>query len=98
MFREHCIHKGNHYIKDLRILKDIPLSQMIIIDNMVVSFAAQLENGIYIPAFTGQSTDTELKTISEFLVTIANVKDVRPFVKKFSGIPKLYDLHTSSYS
>ena len=91
MYRDHCIHKGDKYIKDLRVLKDVPLSQVIIIDNLVVSFAAQLENGIYIPSYTGQSADTELKTIADFLVTIADVTDVRPFVKKFSGIPKLYD-------
>jgi len=56
-----------------------------------MSFAAQLENGIYIPPYTGQEKDNELEKISDFLVQIHNVPDVRPFVTKFSRIPILYD-------
>ncbi len=91
MCREHCIKKGTHHFKDLRAIKNVGLDRMIIVDNMVISFAAQLENGIYIPSYTGQENDNELETVGQFLAEIAEVGDVRPYVTKFAGIKELYD-------
>ena len=58
---------------------------------MMFSFVAQMENGIYIPPYRGQEGDNELEVIGDFLNKISDVKDVRPYVKKFSGISVLYD-------
>ena len=91
MYREHCIRKGNNYFKDLRAIKNVPLNKMIIVDNLVMSFAAQMDNGIYIPAYTGQETDHELKTVGKFLADIVEVDDVRPYVKRFAGVVELYE-------
>ena len=85
-------------MKDLRIINNRALDSIIIIDNMVSSFAAQLGNGIYIPPYIDQEQDNELKTISNFLIKIADVEDVRPFVSKFSGIPRLYNLFRAGVS
>ena len=90
MYREHCVKKGNNYFKDLRAIKNVPMSKMIIVDNLVISFAAQMDNGIYIPAYTGQESDNELDTVGKFLADIAEVDDVRPYVKRFAGIVDLY--------
>lgn len=89
LHRGHCIKKGDSYIKDLRALKNVALSRVIIVDNSVLSFAAQLENGIYIPPFMGQEQDTELEKVGRFLLHIARVEDVRPYVQKFSGVREL---------
>lgn len=65
------------YIKDLRIIENVKLSDMIIIDNSVLSFAYQLENGIPILPFYDNPDDNELKFLSNYLCNIAKVEDLR---------------------
>lgn len=85
--RAHCIKVNTSlYIKDLTILDDRNLKNMIIIDNMAFSFSYQIENGIYIPSFTGESDDSELPKLKEFLLSIKDEDDIRPAVEKFSRI------------
>ena len=64
LHRENCL-ETNHgfYIKDLRILKGIDLSKVILVDNLVHSFGLQLDNGIPILEFVNNKNDMELKGI-----------------------------------
>jgi TFIIF-interacting CTD phosphatase-like protein len=41
------------YVKDLRIIADRDLKDIIIVDNSIISFAFNLSNGVPISAFTG---------------------------------------------
>jgi hypothetical protein len=70
------------YIKDLRIIKNIELKDMIIIDNSVLSFAHQLENGIPILPYYDNKEDNELKFLMDYLNNIACVNDLRIENKK----------------
>ncbi len=90
MHRSHCISLRDAVVKDLRVIGRRNLSEIIILDNTVMSFASQLSNGIYVPTFEGDATDTELLPIIDFLKSIAGVDDVRPYVKEFAGIEKLF--------
>jgi len=65
------------YVKDLRIFKNVKMEDMIIIDNSVLSFAFQLENGIPILPFYDNKEDIELKFLANYLGNIYNVKDLR---------------------
>ena len=87
--RNHCIMTGEHVVKDLRVLSHRKLENIVIVDNSVVSFAGQLDNGIYIPTYTGDTDDKELVTIAEFLKAIVETRDVRPYVSEFAGIKDL---------
>jgi TFIIF-interacting CTD phosphatase-like protein len=43
-----------YYIKDLRLLlKGRDLKNMVLIDDKIVSYAGQLENGIPVPKYVG---------------------------------------------
>ena len=66
---------------------------MIIIDNSVISFVGNMDNGIYIPTFNGDPDDKELLPIINFLKEIADVDDVRPYVSEFAGVQRLYNEH-----
>ena len=66
------------YVKDLRILTDRDLKEVIIVDNSIVSFAFNLSNGIPIAAFTGQPKDEELLYMVTFLEELYSSHDVRP--------------------
>ena len=62
LHRENCFTTSHNFqIKDLRIIKNRPLSQIIIVDNFVHSFGLQLDNGIPILEFRHNKKDTELK-------------------------------------
>ena len=54
LYRHHCVlPTPGIYVKDLRIIGDRDLKEIIIVDNSIVSFAFNLENGVPISAFTG---------------------------------------------
>ena len=84
--RNRCLKVNNVYVKDLRNLSKQSIKDVIIIDDLMHSFALQIENGIHISSYRGAKDDNELAEIMHFLVDIADVSDVRPFVAKYSGI------------
>ena len=95
--RDRCVPRDTElFIKDLRIIKDRSLEKMVIVDSDVFSFSGQLENGIYIPPFETEKNDTELLTIMEFLISLKNVADVRPIVKKFAGIVRAFKMYSKT--
>lgn len=55
------------YVKDLGIIADRELSSMCIVDNSIVSFAFNLNNGIPIKAFLGDQNDDELLFMVTYL-------------------------------
>jgi len=50
-------------IKDLRVIKNRELKNMIIVDNCISMFVNQMKNGIPILPFEGEMGDTELKLL-----------------------------------
>jgi CTD small phosphatase-like protein 2 len=55
------------YVKDLRILKNRSLKDVVIIDNAVYSFGFQLDNGIPILPFYDDKNDSELEHLVYYL-------------------------------
>ena len=75
--REHCMQTRNGFhIKDLRILRDRELCDIIIVDNLVHSFGFQLRNGIPILEFINDRHDSELPNLADYLVRAYNAKDL----------------------
>ena len=74
--------KNGFYIKDLRILKDRSLKDMIIVDNLAHSFGFQLENGVPILEFINDKKDEELKHLMEYLLEAHKYDDLREFNKE----------------
>ena len=93
LYRENCIYlKPGIYIKDLRIIKERELKDMIIIDNSLFSFANQLDNGILVTSFFNDLNDSFLLNLINYLqYYILNTYDVRIINKenfKFQEIKK----------
>ena len=57
LYRESCLQVHNHFVKDLSVVNR-PLSNMIILDNNPVAFAANLDNGIPIKTWKKDPQDT----------------------------------------
>ena len=81
--RNHCLMtKNGMFIKDLRIVKNRDLKNMLLIDNLSHSFGLQIENGIPILEFQNDRKDRELKYLYDYLLQALYVDDIRSFNKK----------------
>lgn len=80
--------KNGFFIKDLRIIANKNLKDIIILDNLAHSFGFQIENGIPILEWHNDANDQELKHLIDFLIEASLQNDVRVFLKQL----KLDDL------
>lgn len=69
--------KEGYYVKDLRVIGNRSLNDMVIVDNSVYSFAFQIDNGIPIIPFYKDPADEEMLHLIYYLNCLANVEDVR---------------------
>ena len=80
--------KNGFFIKDLRIIANKQLKDMLIVDNLAHSFGFQIENGIPILEYHNDQNDCELKYLIDYLMEAAKHDDLREYNK----ILKLDDL------
>jgi CTD small phosphatase-like protein 2 len=79
LYRQDCILVENFYVKDLDIILDRDKKDIIIVDNSIVSFAFDLDNGVPINSYMGTEVDDkELLFLYSFLEELADQSDVRP--------------------
>ena len=90
LYRDSCLktHDG-YYVKDLRIFHDRSLSDMVLIDNSVYSFAYQIENGVPIIPFYHDKNDEELFHLITYMQGVALVDDVRTYNREAFGLLRL---------
>ena len=71
------------------------LDKCIIVDNAAFSFGFQLENGVLILPFYGESNDSELLLLGEYLAHLLKLEDFRKFNAKhfrYKELAKCEDL------
>ena len=56
------------FIKDLRIVKNRHLKDIVLVDNKPESFGLQIDNGIPIMEFYGDKNDVELQHLEKVLI------------------------------
>ena len=83
LYRHNCVEvprpdmpNSTLYVKDLRIIKNIPLENMVIIDNSVLSFAFHLDNGIPILPFYSNKEDIEMNSLKDYLQKLAKLDNL----------------------
>ena len=97
LFRNNCVHAVNGvYIKDLRVINR-DLSTVVIIDNSILSFAFQLDNGIPIIPFYDDKEDDILPKIKDYIMSLKNTKDFRTINKRTFSLKSLYDLNLETF-
>lgn len=77
LYRENCIPVKGMYVKDLRLLAGRDLKDIVLVDNTVISFINQLDNGIPIPTWTNDPSDCELLHLISFFPALLQAADVR---------------------
>ena len=93
LYRNNCINVGDLLkVKDLRILKNIDIKNIVLIDNNMYSFTPQLSNGILINSFYFDKEDNELDNVLNYLIEyILPANDVRKVNEDFFGFKKILD-------
>ena len=79
-------------MKDLRIIKGgFKPSEMVIVDNSIVSFAFNLDNGVPINAYMRQEGDEELLYMVSYLEEIYSYPDLRTHISKTFKLKETMD-------
>lgn len=72
-----------YFVKDLDVFIDREKENMIIVDNSIISFAFDLDNGVPIQSFMGdEAEDKELLFLISFLEEAFYTQDVRPSIRE----------------
>lgn len=72
LYRQHCVvTPEGYYVKDLRIIQNLSLKNVVLVDNSVYSFAYQLDNGIPIIPFYDDPKDEELCHLIFYIENLA---------------------------
>ncbi|CAD8171913.1 unnamed protein product [Paramecium octaurelia] len=92
LFRENCLQTTEGaYIKDLRVLGNRKLSNVLLVDNASYSFSKQIENGVPIIAYYDNKEDQELLHLENYLLNFRHVKDVRDLNQKQLKLKQFLD-------
>jgi CTD small phosphatase-like protein 2 len=90
LYRDSCLKTPDgYYVKDLRIFQDRALSDLVLIDNSVYSFAYQIENGVPIIPFYHDKNDEELFHLITYMQGVSLVDDVRTYNREAFGLTRL---------
>lgn len=83
LYRHDCIQLDSFFIKDLDIILDRDREHMVIVDNSILCFAFDLDNGVPINSFMGTETDDrELLFLYSFLEEAAKAPDIRVNIRE----------------
>lgn len=69
LYRQHCVQRGQQYLKDLTRLGR-SLHRVIIVDNLKENFSLQPENGIFVDTWTNDTEEHQLNDLLPLLVSI----------------------------
>ena len=98
VYRDNCIKTTDDvYIKDLRIFRNRDLKDMIIVDNAVYSFGAQLANGVPITPFKDDVEDREFQYLMNYLLILKDYDDMRILNKEAFKMEQVYQFKLSPY-
>lgn len=84
--------QNGFFIKDLRIIQNRELKDIIMIDNLAHSFGLQVTNGIPILEFLDNAQDKELQGLEKMLIEMSTVPDVRDYLEEKVGLKKILEI------
>jgi len=95
--RDRClVTKNGYYIKDLRILANRDLKDVLIVDNITHSFSMQIANGVPILNYQDDPDDKELKYFAKYLEKCAETRNLREFNGQSLRLDELMDFDLTS--
>ena len=90
LYREDCLLVNDVHVKDLRVLGDRNLDDIVIVDNAVHSFGYQLDNGIPLMSWHNDYADSQLLHLAEYLKVMHRYADVRDLNRATFDLQRFY--------
>jgi hypothetical protein len=88
----------NVFVKDLRIFGGVPLSDILIVDNYIYSFAYHLENGIPVTSYYGNdSEDIELVKVVKYLISLITCNNMMEQNEKIFQLKRISESNISKF-
>ena len=83
LYRQHCVEAQDRiYVKDLSIIKDRNLKDVVLVDNSIISFAFNMDSGVPIKSYyRDDKEDEELLYMANYLEEAHQYPDIRQFNK-----------------
>lgn len=98
LHRRNCMETQNgFFIKDLRIIGNRDLKDIIIVDNLAHSFGLQLRNGIPILEYLEGTTDAEFPALQPLLIEASTCEDVREFLDQRLRLKDVLEYEESDF-
>lgn len=95
--RKHCLNVDGIYIKDLSIIPQFDQEHTLILDNNILSFALNLDNGIHVNSYYGDDEDEYLLECTNHLEELLHEhKTSQLSIKKINGDCFMYEVQCSS--
>jgi TFIIF-interacting CTD phosphatase-like protein len=91
MYRQHCTQVDGSYVKDFTVVKNRRKQDMMLVDNLIYSFAADTDRGIHIKGFYDDKSDKELEYLAEVLDNMKPFMDVSEYLERNFGFQRFYD-------
>ena len=82
LYRQHCSNADGSLVKDFRVIANRKKEQMILVDNLIYSFAADLDQGVYIKSYVHGREDYELEYLSNVLEKLESGASVPKFLEE----------------
>ena len=105
LYRQHCDlidgamanWKKDFHVKSLKIITNRKKEDLLIIDNLVYSYAFDIENGIPIKGYISGKNDFELEYLAEALSDLKSFNDSRAYIREKLKLDELYNYLSSPY-
>lgn len=93
LYRQHCIPvEDKYFVKDLRIIEDRELKDVILVDNSIISMAFNIDNGIPVaPFYRWTKNDEELLFLHSYLEELYHEDDIREHNKEKFKLREIQD-------
>ena len=91
LYRDNCITVEGLFLKDLRIMANRRIQELVIVDNAAYSFAYQLDNGIPIISWHDDPYDRELFNLIDYMKILAGAEDIRSVNRETFHLNTFYE-------
>jgi len=96
--RNSCVPNSGKMIKDLRVIANRQIKNMILVDDSALSFCAQISNGILVPPYNGdekQDEDDTLRVLADFLKEVSIQENAKEYLEKTLKMKELYNAYVN---
>ena len=100
LYREHCfeydgkkiaLYFSDIFLKDLRMIENFKKIDMVIVDNLICSFALDMKNGIPVKPYCYGDEDYELEFIAGELEKMSEYTKANDFLEDTFGLSQFYE-------